>query len=97
MSRPLHLAGVTTRSWSVRQGSAIARIGFSALLGRGLGLGVRLLPNPQPVQFGLEGGPVDGCGQARCMRDAGRRPADVVDSSFTAVSGCLWAGMFWFK
>ena len=24
--------------------------------------GVRLLPNPQPVEFGLEGGPVDGRG-----------------------------------
>ena len=39
--------------------------------------GVRLLPDPQPVQFGLEGGPVDGRGQARCAGGAGRRPAEV--------------------
>jgi hypothetical protein len=38
---------------------------------------VRLLPDPQPVQFGLEGGPVDGCGQARRAGGAGRRPAGV--------------------
>jgi hypothetical protein len=35
--------------------------------------GVRLLPDPQPVQFGLEGGPVDGRGQARCAGGAGVR------------------------
>ena len=39
--------------------------------------GVRLLPDAQPVQFGLEGGPVDGRGQARCPGGAGRRLAEV--------------------
>ena len=39
--------------------------------------GVRLLPDPQRIQFGLEGGPVDGRGQARCAAGAGRRPAGV--------------------
>jgi hypothetical protein len=29
--------------------------------------GVGLLPDPQLVHFGLEGGPVDGRGQARCI------------------------------
>jgi hypothetical protein len=38
---------------------------------------VRLLPNLQHVQFGLEGGPVDGRRQAGCARGAGRRPAPV--------------------
>jgi hypothetical protein len=44
------------------------RVGFA---------GVRLLPDPQRVQFGLEGGPVDGRGQARCAGGVGRRPAGV--------------------
>jgi len=39
--------------------------------------GVRFLPDPQLVQFGLEGGPVDGRGQARCARGADGRPAGV--------------------
>ena len=37
--------------------------------------GVRLFSKPQPVEFGLEGGPVDGRGQ--CIGGADRRPADV--------------------
>jgi hypothetical protein len=35
--------------------------------------GVGLLPDPQPVQFGLEHDPVDSCGQARCFGGTGGR------------------------
>jgi hypothetical protein len=44
--------------------------------GRGDGVafpGVRLLSNPQPVQFGLEGGPVDHCRQRRGVEATGHR------------------------
>ena len=49
--------------------------------GRGDGVafpGVRLLPNPQPVQFGLEGGPVDHRRQRSGVEAVGNRQPDVL-------------------
>jgi hypothetical protein len=51
--------------------------------------GVRLLPNPQPVQFGLEGGPVDHRRQRRVRRrtscpDGQSCPSPIV-GSFTSL------------
>ena len=40
-----------------RRRAAVDRVAFP---------GVGLLPDPQPVQFGLEGGPVHDYGQAQC-------------------------------
>jgi hypothetical protein len=55
--------------------------------------GVRLLPNPQPVQFGLEGGPVDHRRQRRVRRrtscpDGQSCPSPIV-GSFTSLRAVI--------
>jgi hypothetical protein len=68
---PAPLERVEQGDRPVRPGQLQAGIDFDhrqAPAGRGDRValaGVRLLPHPQRVQFGLEGGPVDGRGQVR--------------------------------
>src|SRR5262249_47878939 len=69
--------------------SSLAQI-ISLGVGGEAGRGVGLLPDPQPVQFGLEGGPVHDYGQAQCTgAPAGSLP--VAGWSFLTVSLSLRA------